>query len=112
MLFALVGIVSTSFATSTHKINHQKKSVAHVEAQLGISEVAEMMGTEESEIAYFFGMDEDTQTVQVYNGQDELVAEGPVDFAGISSDPELTQALQNASRLMTIGDTHIYRTNQ
>ncbi|MEL6536682.1 MAG: hypothetical protein AAFQ98_14785 [Bacteroidota bacterium] len=111
ILFALVGFATTSFAASTQKTNHGKEAVAHATAQRSLMEVAEMMGTEEAEIQHFFGMEEASQTVKVYNAQDELIAEGTVDFAGSTQDPELANALHNASRLMSIGDTHIYRTN-
>ncbi|MEL6535080.1 MAG: hypothetical protein AAFQ98_06695 [Bacteroidota bacterium] len=107
ILFALVGFATTSFAASAIKLNHQKA----VNAQRSISEVAEMMGTEEAEIEVFFGMGEESQIVKVYNAQDELVAEGTLDFAGMTQDTELEEVILNASRLMTIGDTHIYRTN-
>ncbi|MEL6538777.1 MAG: hypothetical protein AAFQ98_25385 [Bacteroidota bacterium] len=107
ILFALVGFATTSFAATANKLNHQKE----VKAQRSISEVADMMGTEEAEIEMFFGMGEATQTVKVYNAQDELVAEGSVDFAGMTQDADLSEAMLNSSRLMTIGDTHIYRTN-
>ncbi|HAA21064.1 MAG TPA: hypothetical protein DCP28_20745 [Cytophagales bacterium] len=110
ILFALVGFATTSFATTTAKKNDSKEAEAHVEAQLSITEVAEMMGSEETEIQHFFGMEPET-TVKVYNAQDELVAEGTVDFAGMTQDADLAEALHSASRLMTIGDTHIYRTD-
>ncbi|HAP64446.1 MAG TPA: hypothetical protein DCR93_34840, partial [Cytophagales bacterium] len=99
------------FATTTAKNNDTKDAEAHVQARRSVMEVAEMMGTEEAEIQHFFGMEQEMQTVKVYNAQDELVAEGTVDFAGMAQDTELAEALNNASRLMTIGDTHIYRTD-
>ncbi|MEL6539075.1 MAG: hypothetical protein AAFQ98_26900 [Bacteroidota bacterium] len=111
VLFALVGFATTSFAASTSKTNHGKETTAHVQAQRTLSEVAEMMGTEEVAIQHYFGMEEEGQTVKVYNAQDELIAEGTLDFAGMTQDASLTEAMHNASRLMTIGSTHIYRTN-
>ncbi|HAA17286.1 MAG TPA: hypothetical protein DCR93_32620 [Cytophagales bacterium] len=111
ILFALVGFATASFANTDKKANDTKDAEAKVEARLSIEEVAEMMGSEEAEIQHFFGMEQEMQTVKVYNAQDELIAEGTVDFAGMAQDAELAEALNSASRLMTIGDTHIYRTD-
>ncbi|HAA11778.1 MAG TPA: hypothetical protein DCE41_08810 [Cytophagales bacterium] len=110
-LFALVGFATTSFAAANSKINHTKENFAPVKVQRTLTEVAELMGTEEAELEYFFGLEEEGQTVKVYNAQDELIAEGTVDFAGMAQDPELAEAMLNASRLMTIGNTDIYRTD-
>ncbi|MEL6539147.1 MAG: hypothetical protein AAFQ98_27275, partial [Bacteroidota bacterium] len=91
ILFALVGFATTSFANTNTKANDTKEAEAHLEARLSIQEVAELMGSEEAEIQHFFGMEQDLQTVKVYNAQDELIAEGTVDFAGMAQDPELAE---------------------
>lgn len=107
ILIALVGLSTTTFATSSHKLNKEKTSIGS--AQVSLSEVADNMGMEEAEIELFFGME--TQTVKIYNTQDELIAEGELDFAGQPTDPEVAKAIRNAGRVMTMGNTHIYRSN-
>lgn len=106
VLFALIGFATTTHAAA-HKINADKE-IAY-KAQRSIAEVADLMGTEETELESFFGLE--TQTVKIYNAQDELIAEGELDFAGQAADSDVAKVLRNASRMMTMGDTHIYRTN-
>lgn len=107
LLFALIGFATSAFAANANKANVEKEVAG--KAQISINQIAEMMGTEEAEIESFFGLE--TQTVKIYNAQDELVAEGNLDFAGQAQEETLAKALRQASRLMTIGNTHFYRIN-
>ena len=111
ILFALLGLATSTFAATSAKNNPNKaETEASISAKRSLSEVAEMMGVEEAEIEHFFGMEETVEYVKIYNADDELVAEGTVDLVGATDDAALAQALDSASRVMTIGDTHIYRT--
>ena len=70
---------------------------------------AETLNLEVDELEEFFALQ--GSEVKVYDGQDVLIAEGTLDAFGEPTTPELAQALKHSSRMMTLGDTHIYRRN-
>lgn len=102
LILGFVGIATLAQANTTK--SGEKCCEA---AKLSVAEVAELMGQEEAEIASFFALE--TQTVKIYNTQDELVMEGTLDVAGQTENAALAKALRNSGRIMTVGDTHIYR---
>ncbi|HAA10285.1 MAG TPA: hypothetical protein DCE41_00785 [Cytophagales bacterium] len=106
IMLGLVGFATLAQAATTTG-GEEKKEVTAVAARLSVEEVAEMMGQEEVELQAFFGTE--TQTVKVFNAQDELVAEGTLNAFGQPEEPELVEALRKADILMTLGNTQYYR---
>lgn len=105
MVMGILGIATLAHAnttTPTDKIETKATAV-----HLSLEEVADQMGEEAAELESLFGVQ--TQTVKVYNASNELVAEGELNAFGQTENEQLANALRNASRLMSMGDTHYYR---
>ncbi|MEL6537633.1 MAG: hypothetical protein AAFQ98_19590 [Bacteroidota bacterium] len=105
IMLGLVGFATLAQAATTGGEEKAKETTAV--ARLSVEEVADMMGQETEALEAFFGME--TETVKVFNAQDELVAEGTLNAFGQPEGTELVEAMHKASVLMTLGNTHYYR---
>ena len=102
MIIGLVGI-----ATLAQANNFGGEEKKNVEARATLAEVAEQMGIEEADLQTFFGME--TQSVKIFDANDQLVAEGDLNAFGEAKDDKVAALLLNSERLMNFGNTQYYR---